>query len=130
MQRIWLTATSLGLHLQPEMTPVNFRWYSCANRSMSALPEIDRRMRTLASGFEALTTSRSDDHFAFFCRISIQTRRVPRSLRMNLDELMVRQAVSSREDLQLHDLAHARGIRKAGVANATPALFRRSGCRS
>src|SRR5574343_455795 len=35
MQRMWLSATSLGLHLQPQMTPVIFRWYVGLERPLS-----------------------------------------------------------------------------------------------
>lgn len=35
LQRLWLTSAALGLHLQPEMTPVIFRWYARSGRNFS-----------------------------------------------------------------------------------------------
>lgn len=88
MQRLWLTVTSLGLHLQPEMTPVIFRWYARVGRSISALPELGRRTLALAASFETLTGARPDNSFVFFCRVGRSAVPSSRSLRRDLDELM------------------------------------------
>ena len=90
MQRLWLTATAVGLHLQPEMTPVIFRWYACAGKSMSALPDIGRRVKSVVARFEALAGAEPCDPFAFFCRLGVGSRPRARSLRKELDELMAK----------------------------------------
>ena len=89
MQRLWLTATSLGLHLQPEMTPVIFRWYAIAGRNISTLSEINSKAGLLASRFEALAKVSNDQSFAFFCRVGQSTTPKSRSLRKSLSELLV-----------------------------------------
>lgn len=88
LQRVWLTATSLGMHLQPEVTPIIFRWYARANRSMSALPGIDRRAHELADVFDALAGAALEDDFTFLCRVGRSKTPWSRSSRRDLDILM------------------------------------------
>ncbi len=89
MQRLWLTATSLGLHLQPEMTPVIFRWYARAGRQFSSKDQIKQKVGLLASNFEALVKASSDQEFSFFCRVGQSIPPKSRSLRKSLNQLMV-----------------------------------------
>ena len=77
LQRLWLTATSLGHHLQPEMTPVIFRWYVQAGRQVSRTPEINAAAVRLAAQFER------------FCRAGRSRAPRSRSLRKNLRDLMI-----------------------------------------
>lgn len=88
MQRLWLAAAELGLHLQPEMTPVIFRWYAREGERISRLPEIDRAAHALAERFEALCGARPDEPFAFFCRIGESATPRARSTRKPLASLM------------------------------------------
>lgn len=89
MQRLWLTATSLGLHLQPEMTPVIFRWYVKSGQAISALPRIDALAVPVANDFARITRSRDDDVFSFFARLGVATVPSSRSLRLELDDLII-----------------------------------------
>lgn len=91
MQRFWLTATAFGLHLQPEMTPVIFRWYARANRQISAHPKINNKVERLASCFEVLANAQHDQSFVFFCRVGQSKPPKSRSLRKNLSQLLVRE---------------------------------------
>lgn len=88
LQRLWLTATSVGLHLQPEMTPVIFRWYSRSRKPLSRVAGINERARALAGDFEALAGARESDPFAFFCRVGVSSVPTSRSHRLSLSELM------------------------------------------
>lgn len=90
MQRLWLATTSLGLHLQPEMTPVIFRWYARAGRVFSGLPELVCRASQLAEAFEFSANARHEDAFAFFCRVGNSPAPASRSVRKGLDELIAR----------------------------------------
>jgi nitroreductase len=90
LQRLWLTATHLGLHLQPEMTPVIFRWYVQAGRSISRKPGLDEDAAALARRFERLGSATPHEPFAFFCRVGQCRPPRSRSLRTDLDQLMVR----------------------------------------
>jgi len=88
MQRLWLTASAAGLYLQPEMTPVIFRWYARAGRSVSVVPEIDARVKSLAARFEDVTAATETDAFVFFCRVGRSAMPQSRSTRKDLEELM------------------------------------------
>jgi len=88
LQRLWLTASYLGLHLQPEMTPVIFRWYVQAEKTISAEPEIDAGAIRLARQFERLAETPADSAFAFFCRVGYSAVPRSRSLRKPLAELL------------------------------------------
>ena len=89
MQRLWLTTTALGLYLQPEMTPVIFRWYARAGRGISAKNEINQKVGLLASSFEALVKASNDQDFSFFCRVGQSMPPQSRSLRKGLNQLML-----------------------------------------
>lgn len=89
MQRLWLTATSLGLQLQPEMTPVIFRWYVRSGTQISARGEINSAAIRLASRFESLAQEAEQKPFAFFCRIGRSKQPESRSVRKKLEDLMV-----------------------------------------
>ena len=89
MQRLWLTATALGLHLQPEMTPVIFRWYARANRGVSATSGINQKVELLAADFEVLVKASKDQDFSFFCRVGKSMPPKSRSLRKSLNQLLV-----------------------------------------
>lgn len=88
MQRFWLTATRLGLFLQPEMTPVIFRWYVQAGRAFSRRRELSARAHALANDFEQLAGALPQDQFCFFARVGLSTVPRSRSLRLKLDSLM------------------------------------------
>jgi hypothetical protein len=92
LQRLWLTASSLGLHLQPEMTPVIFRWYARAGKVFSKSPEISRRTLFLAERFERLAGAREESPMVFLCRLGNSVVPRSRSLRKDLSELLVEQS--------------------------------------
>jgi len=88
MQRVWLTATLHGLHLQPEMTPVIFRWYARANRRFSVLPIFAKKSEALARDFEVIANASESDAFGFLGRIGISSEPFSRSLRLDLNKLL------------------------------------------
>lgn len=89
LQRLWLTTTALGLHLQPEMTPVIFRWYARSDRSFSIDPAIAAKTHELARRFEDAAGAEERDDFSFFCRIGKSPLPSARSTRKNLSDLAV-----------------------------------------
>jgi nitroreductase len=89
MQRVWLTATSLGLHLQPEMTPVIFRWYARDIRNFTAKKSLNQMALALARRFEEIAESGDSEPFGFFCRVGISKQPLSRSLRLELAELLI-----------------------------------------
>ena len=89
MQRFWLTASSLGLQVQPQMTPIIFRWYAHAGESVSHLAGVDSEVKKLAGQLERLADVSENDTLFFFCRIGESRDAISRSLRLPLDELMM-----------------------------------------
>ncbi|MCB1886460.1 MAG: nitroreductase family protein [Rhodocyclaceae bacterium] len=89
MQRLWLTAQSVGLHLQPEMTPVIFRWYARAGDVFTADAPLSARAEALATRFEAIANAAPGDPFAFFCRLGVSARPASRSTRLPLSALLI-----------------------------------------
>ncbi|AVZ78832.1 molybdopterin biosynthesis protein MoeY [Zoogloeaceae bacteirum Par-f-2] len=87
MQRVWLTAESVGLRLQPEMTPLIFRWYAAQRRSVSRLPQIDAAVARVGTQVDAVLGA--EGRGVFFCRVGSGTAPHARSLRRPLAELMV-----------------------------------------
>ncbi len=88
MQRFWLTATALGYYVQPEMTPVIFRWYTRTERQFSQKPGIAERASVLALEFEKICRATPDTPFGFFARLGQSARPASRSLRVDLEKLM------------------------------------------
>lgn len=88
VQRIWLTATHLGLHLQPQMTPVIFRWYARAGRHFSAEPTLFEQALKLSGEFERIANAMPKDDFGFFARVGISQVPRSRSIRQDLAALM------------------------------------------
>ncbi len=88
LQRLWLTTTSLKLYLQPEMTPLIFRWYVQAGRVFSVHSEINRKIAALATHFEEITGSQRTDSHTFFCRIGYSREPFSRSIRKTLTQLL------------------------------------------
>lgn len=88
LQRLWLTACKHGLYLQPEMTPLIFREYVRASRSISRRPDIQRRMKGLVENIHALTETTQRTPLAFFCRVGRCQQPISRSLRKEASDLL------------------------------------------
>lgn len=88
VQRIWLTATHHGLHLQPQMTPVIFRWYARAGRRFSSEPTLFEQALKLSDNFERIVDASPLEDFGFFARIGVSALPKSRSIRQDLDALM------------------------------------------
>ncbi len=88
VQRIWLTATHQGLHLQPQMTPVIFRWYARAGRHFSTEPKLFEQALQLSDDFERLAGATRQEDFGFFARVGVSHVPQSRSIRQDLVALM------------------------------------------
>lgn len=88
VQRIWLTATHLGLHLQPQMTPVIFRWYARAGRHFSSEPALFEQAIKLSGDFERIANATPTDNLCFFARVGVSPVPRSRSIRQDLTALM------------------------------------------
>ncbi len=90
LQRFWLTATELGLALQPAMAALIFGFYGRHGAEFTADPGIRGQARELA---EALAASVPGDPETLVCRgrlgVPASRRTGPRSVRRPLEELLV-----------------------------------------
>jgi nitroreductase len=89
MQRLWLTATQLGLQLQPEMSPLIFRNYAVRGESVSIKPGARQESQNITNKFNRLAGGeRNGDRAVFMGRIGSAPVAQARSLRLTLDRLM------------------------------------------
>ena len=88
VQRIWLTATHQGLHLQPQMTPVIFRWYARAGQHFSKETTLFEQALKLSLDFERISNATPADNFGFFARVGVSPAPQCRSIRQDLVALM------------------------------------------
>lgn len=88
MQRFWLTATSLGLQLQPEMTPLIFSRYVRHKRPFTRIPRLESQARRLAEELGNLLGKETCERGVFMGRIGAGAPPRSRSLRLPLQALM------------------------------------------
>jgi hypothetical protein len=88
MQRFWLTAASLGLQVQPEMTPLIFYWYAREGRTFSAAPGVGRRTERVTSRLERLFGPPALAKAVFMGRVGSGAPPRARSLRRPLSQLI------------------------------------------
>jgi hypothetical protein len=69
MQRFWLTVASQGLYLQPQMTPVIFRWYARRGRPFAASPESMKIAKEISGRLEKLANIDKQGDLAFFAAL-------------------------------------------------------------
>lgn len=93
LQRFWLTATELGLSLQPAMAAVIFGFYGRQGTAFTAEPKLRVQAGRLAAALAAATPG-VPEGLVFRGRLGVPaSRRVgPRSVRRTLDELIVGRA--------------------------------------
>lgn len=96
MQRFWLTATALGLQLQPEMTPLIFARYAREGREFSEVPGTLQAAAAVADGFERVAGADAVTHGGFVGRVGFGLPARARSLRRPLDTLFLSDRDSER----------------------------------
>lgn len=96
LQRFWLTATSLGLQLQPEMTPVIFSTYLRHHIKFTNDRKLEAYSRQLANQFEQLLGTTGVEKVIFMGRIGKRKPPSARSLRMPLNRLFLQKGSPSR----------------------------------
>ena len=87
VQRFWLTATSLGLQLQPQYTPIVFAGYARAGKRFTQVAPAIQRAGEVARSLERLLGGRSD-RAIFLGRVGHGPVAVARSLRLPLERLL------------------------------------------
>lgn len=87
VQRFWLTATSLGLQLQPELTPLIFGRYVREGRQFSDMPGATETAERLAIRLDEILLDVPASQVAFLGRIGNGTAARSRSLRLPVGRL-------------------------------------------
>ena len=88
VQRFWLTATSLGLQLQPEVTPLIFGRYVREGVPFSRLSAARRRAQALYSRLAALLPGQEVGRAVFLGRVGRGRPAASRSLRRPVETLI------------------------------------------
>lgn len=89
LQRLWLVATSLGLFMQPEMTPVIFSRYVREGRPFTAVEAVRERAARLAARMEDWMGVDGAHQTVFMGRIGYGPAPAARSLRKPLSRLLM-----------------------------------------
>lgn len=87
MQRFWLTATQLGLSLQPEMTPLIFARYARGGVHFSSTAGTAGTAQDIGQRLESLMGREAVSHGVFLGRIGLGPAVQSRSLRQELAAL-------------------------------------------
>lgn len=89
LQRFWLTMTTLGLYMQPEMTPLIFSKYARENTRFTANARLEQAARDLQRQTESLIFD-GQGHPVYMGRMGYGPRPTSRSVRRPVAELMKR----------------------------------------
>ncbi len=87
MQRLWLTAASLGLQFQPEMTPLIFMSYVRARKSFTVSRKALEQAKGLAVRLQRMVGVGTAERAMFMGRIGVGKMPSARSLRKTLAQL-------------------------------------------
>ena len=88
IQRFWLTATQLGLQIQPEMTPLIFSGYIKQDLKFTQEQSVLEFAQKLAKRFRNILGETTTDHAVFIGRIGNGKATTARSLRLSVSELV------------------------------------------
>ena len=94
LQRFWLTATRLGLQLQPEMTPLIFSRYVRNDLKFTEDDSIRNKAAQLAAELNKLLDPSPTSRAIFMGRIGAGPVAQARSLRLSVKRLMTRSATT------------------------------------
>jgi hypothetical protein len=89
VQRFWLTATTLGLYHQPEMTPLIFARYARERRVFSATPGMSEAAQRVRDSLEGLLGADALARAVWLGRIGAGRAPSARSLRLPLEKLLI-----------------------------------------
>jgi len=88
-QRLWLTATALGLQMQPAYTPLVFARYSASGRRFTVVEAAYAQARDVAAEIRGVLGRDAVETAVWLARIGPQRSAPGRSLRLPLDKLIV-----------------------------------------
>jgi nitroreductase len=90
LQRVWLTASSLGIQMQPLHTLLVFARYARERRRISMVDAAQRRAREINDRLSALLGGDALERAAFIGRVGYGPQPTARSTRRSIEELLWR----------------------------------------
>ncbi|MEU9133608.1 ThiF family adenylyltransferase [Kitasatospora sp. NPDC048540] len=88
MQRFWLTATSIGLQMQPNLAPLIFSSYAVNGRAFTTDRKGFEQAQEVSERLRALLPGRTLDRTVFLGRIGAGPPARARSMRLPMDRLL------------------------------------------
>ena len=88
VQRFWLTATQLGLQIQPEMTPLIFSGYIQQDVEFTKEGTVKEYAKKIANQFGSLLGKGVVENAVFIGRIGNSSSAYARSIRLSVNELL------------------------------------------
>lgn len=88
VQRFWLTATQLGLQIQPEMTPLIFTGYIQQDIEFTKEQSVNEFAQKISKQFESLLGKDVVENAVFIGRIGNGNAAYARSIRLSVSELL------------------------------------------
>lgn len=89
MQRFWLTAASMGMFVQPEMTPVIFCRYGREGRTFTTNTQASARVMALNARLAESLGSETVSTLFFMGRLGFGQAPYARSVRRHIEDLMI-----------------------------------------
>ncbi len=89
VQRFWLTVSSLGLYLQPEMTPLIFDSYIREDITFTQNASCQRLARSLSEQLNGIISPESSSYAVFMGRVGAGKEPSARSIRRPLRDLLI-----------------------------------------
>jgi len=90
MQRMWLTATRVGLQMQPSYTPLVFARYAREARKFTRLARAQRTAGQVARRLDEILGRENAARAVFLARVGLARSVAGRSLRLPLERLIIR----------------------------------------
>lgn len=88
LQTFWLTATRLGLNIQPQYTPIVFHEYSRDKINFSTTEKIQQKAGHISAQLKSLLGEQQTELAVYMGRIGAGPRAKSRSIRLALTQLM------------------------------------------
>jgi hypothetical protein len=96
VQRFWLTATSLGIMMQPETTPLIFASYAEHGVAFSKLPGATEAAERIGVRLRRIFGEMPVQRSVFMCRLGHGRKPKARSLRRSVEALLLQQSPERR----------------------------------
>ncbi len=107
IQRFWLALTSQGLSHQPSYTPMLFSKYLDEGKVLSTMPHVKEKAMDIKEDLSTLLGSDSiRKNLVWMGRVGFAKPKTSRSIRLSLNEIMVKDAVNKDNHMSLINISN------------------------